>query len=303
MYVPPPSSEMLARQDDLTGLRLLIAQRRLYSRAKRWLGLRWFGMLVIGLAAPVVSVVWPQLAVVSCSIAGVWLFLARTALVYAQSTDTAKAAAIQEQFDFYVFGMPATVTRRELPSLEELSLIAGADETLMQFASKEKLLNWYPINPNDPGVVAVAISQRANATYTDRLLRKTAEIWLALTIIWVIFLVAFSAAAGISLWTFLSGVLLPVLPASLDVVQHIVGVWRSAKHRSELAQTIERRLKGDGGPIGGKELLAWQARLYELRREAPQVPDLIYKITRASNERAMRWAASYLGRLARRSDE
>ena len=48
---------MLAKQDERDALRLLIAQRRLYRRAKRWLGLRWFGMLVIGLAAPVVAVI------------------------------------------------------------------------------------------------------------------------------------------------------------------------------------------------------------------------------------------------------
>jgi hypothetical protein len=63
-YTPPSSAEMLVRQDESDALRLLIAQRRLYSRAKLWMGLRWFGMLVIGLAAPVVSVIFPNLAVV-----------------------------------------------------------------------------------------------------------------------------------------------------------------------------------------------------------------------------------------------
>ncbi|TXK09746.1 S-4TM family putative pore-forming effector [Microbacterium hatanonis] len=43
-YSPPPSASMISRQRDPTGLRLLVAQRKLYSKAKRWLGIRWIGM-------------------------------------------------------------------------------------------------------------------------------------------------------------------------------------------------------------------------------------------------------------------
>jgi len=95
-YTPPSSAEMRKRQDEDEALRLLIAQRRLYRRAKRWLGLRWFGMVVIGLGAPVVSVTEPDLAVVAGAVAGLWIFLGRTALIFAQTATGAKAAAIQE---------------------------------------------------------------------------------------------------------------------------------------------------------------------------------------------------------------
>lgn len=62
-YTPPASSAMLKTQDTLEALRLLIAQRRLYRRAKRWLAFRWFGMAVIGVFAPIVSVLNPGMAV------------------------------------------------------------------------------------------------------------------------------------------------------------------------------------------------------------------------------------------------
>src|SRR4051794_18752516 len=103
-YKPPGSKTMQRRQDEPDALRLLIAQRRLYSKAKRWLGLRWIGMLVIGVGAPVVSVLWSSLAVPSSAIAGVWLFLGRTFLLSRQTVMTAEAAAVQEQFDLHVFG-------------------------------------------------------------------------------------------------------------------------------------------------------------------------------------------------------
>jgi len=302
-YTPPPSADMLARQNDDDALRLLVAQRRLYSRAKRWLGLRWFGMLVIGLAAPVISVVWPDLAVVSGAVAGLWIFLGRTVLMSAQSTATAKAAATQEQFDFYVFGMPTSIERSTLPSMEELSAIAGPDSRLRAVATDEDLIDWYPIGPGDTGTVTVAISQRANASYSDRLLRTTAVVWAILTAAWIVALIVASAVVGISLGTFLVGVLLPVLPAFLDVVEYVAGMRKAARGRGDLARSIEQHLKGNSGPIDGNDLLVWQERLYELRRSTPQVPDLIYKIKRAANERAMKSAASQLGRQARKSGQ
>lgn len=302
-YTPPPSADMLARQNDDDALRLLIAQRRLYSRAKRWLGLRWFGMVVIGLAAPVVSVVWPALAVVAGAIAGLWIFLGRTVLVSAQATATAKAAVTQEQFDFYVFGMPASIERSTLPSLEEISSIAGEDSRLRAVAIDEDLIDWYPINPDDTGTVTVAISQRANASYSDRLIRTTVIVWASFTVAWVVALMTVSVVVGVSLITFLVGVVLPILPAFLDVVEYVSAMRKAARGRGDLAGSIERRLKGIGEPIEGNDLLVWQERLYELRRSAPQVPDAIYKIKRRVNERAMKSAASQLGKQARNNGQ
>jgi SMODS-associating 4TM effector domain len=54
----------------LDAYRLLLAQRKLYSKSKKWLTLRWLGMLLIAIAAPVVAVIWPNLAVVAGAIAG-----------------------------------------------------------------------------------------------------------------------------------------------------------------------------------------------------------------------------------------
>jgi hypothetical protein len=302
-YTPPLSEEMLARQDDDLAVRLLIVQRRLYSRAKRWLGLRWFGMVVIGLAAPVVSVIWQNLAVVSGAVAGLWIFIGRTALVFAQSAATTKAAATQEQFDFHVFGMPTSIERSTLPSMEEFAAIAGPESNLRTVAADENLLDWYHISPNDAGTITVAICQRANAAYSDRLLRTTAIVWGSLTGAWIITQIIVSAVVGISLLTFLVGVLFPVLPAFLDVVEYIAGMRKAARGRGDLARSIEQRLKGNAGAIDGNDLLVWQERMYELRRSAPQVPDMIYRIRRAANERAMKWAASQLSQQARRSGQ
>lgn len=300
-YNPPNSSAMKARQNEPHALRLLIAQRRMYRRAKRWVAARWLGMIVIGLAAPVISVIWPSLAVVAGAVAGLWLFLGRTLLVLIQASITSKAAAVQEQFDFHVFDMPRATGRSSLPSLEEIAAIAGPDDQVDVVAAKEKLLDWYPINDADAGPVSVAIAQRANASYTDSLLRTTAIAWTAATAIWVVVLVIASLLAGLSLSTFLLGIALPVLPAFLDVVQYVIGVWRSARDRADLARAIEGHL--GAGSVQGDDLLVWQDRMYELRRSAPEVPDLLYKLKRRVNERAMHSAARQLGDKAKRTGQ
>jgi len=302
-YTPPSSASMLLRQDEHDALRLLIAQRRLYRRAKRWLGLRWFGMLVIGLAAPVVSVMNPDLAVWAGAVAGLWIFLGRTVLVFLQSAITAKAAATQEQFDLYVYGMPESIDRSTLPSLEEIAKIAGADDRLEAVALKEKLLAWYPIKKTDSGIVSVAISQRANASYADRLLRTTAITWGVATAIWCVVLVAASFVAELSLLQFLAGVLLPLLPAFLDIVQYVVGIWRAARDRGDLARSIEQRLRGNEDGIEPNDLLVWQERLYGLRTSTPEVPEFIYKFQRNANEKAMHSAAGQLGAKAKKAGQ
>jgi hypothetical protein len=98
-YEPPSSATIKERQNKPDALRLLIAQRRLYRKAKRWLGLRWIGMVIIGIAAPVVAVAWPTSAVVAGAIAGSWLFVGRTVLLWAQGSLTVCAASVQEQLN------------------------------------------------------------------------------------------------------------------------------------------------------------------------------------------------------------
>lgn len=297
-YNPPSTAVMKAQQDAPDALRLLIAQRRLYRRAKRWLGVRWLGMVVIGIGAPVVSVIEPDLAVAASAVAGAWLFLGRTWLLVRQTTITSQAAAIQEQFDLLVFGMPEIATRTELPSLEQIADISGPDAQLRDAAEKEDLIGWYPIEGDD-GTVAVAIAQRANASYSDSLLKTTATVWSVVVAVWIIALPIISLVAGLTLAEFLLGVAFPVLPAFLDVVQYVIGVRRSATEKGTLAKVIEDHLRGRLEAVQPQDLLVWQAQLFELRRSAPEVPELIYNLRRKRNERAMQSAARQLIEKAR----
>lgn len=293
-YEPPESATIAKSQNEDSALTFLLAQRRLYSRAKIAQGARWIGLLVLGVGAPLMSVLWPSLAVAVGAITGAWLFLGRTGLAWVETRYMARAAAVQEEFDLLVFEMPRVIERANRPSLEEVALLVHPSGELRAEAEKERLLDWYPIDSTLPGTQSVAICQRSNAAYTERLVRTAVTVWTTATVLWIVLLVVISLIANLTLATFLLGVLFPVLPAMLDVVEYVRNTWLAAKDRADLANTIEARVRGVE-PIAPADLLVWQERMYDLRRGTPQVPDWLYWLTRKRNEAAMRAAARALG--------
>jgi len=298
-YIPPTGEEIAGRQNSVDALRLLLAQRHLYSQSKRWLGLRWLGMLVIAIAAPVISVIWPDSAVAAGAVAGAWIFIGRTALSRFEQKKVEQAAAVQEVFDQLVFGMPSSGDRAASPSLEEISLLAGPDPNILDKARDQKLVDWYPVDANEDGLLTVAICQRANASYSDRLLKTTAQVWVVGMGVWAIALVGASLYFNLTASQFILGILLPLLPAFLDVWEYWRSIRRAAVDRRDIVTTIEQKIAGDSGGLDAQDLLVWQGRLYDLRRNAPQVPDSVYWLSRKRNELAMKSAAGQLSKKAK----
>lgn len=291
-YSPPSTAVMVAAQNSLDALRLLLAQRRLYSRAKVFVGIRWFGLTVIGMGAPVIVRIWPNLDVAAAAVAGLWLFLGRTTLRALQTRLSTQAASVQEQFDFVVFGMSDDARRSTMPLLEDLIEITGGEEEVRRKADEEDLRDWYPLDSANSGTVSVALCQRANVTYSDRLLRTTAGVWTGAVVVWSAALLIWCMVDGVSLTAFVLGIFLPLLPAFLDVLQYVAGVRRASIERRDLADAIGIQL--DDGSVDAQALLVWQERMFELRRAAPQVPDFIYRLRRAKNEQVMHTATQRL---------
>lgn len=294
-YTPPTSASIAERQNDDEALRLLLAQRRLYTKAKRWQGARWIGLIILGVAAPFISILVPGLAVAVGAVTGIWLFVGRTLFASAEARSMTKAAAIQEELDLYIFHMPRLIDRTSKPSIEEVELLVHSDVGLREAAEQERLIDWYDIDPSHPGADSVAIAQRANASYTDSLIRSAVRVWAVATAIWLTALVIWSALSGLTFGLILLGVIFPVLPAALDVAEYFRSTWRAAQDRADLANTIQARIEDDQ-PVSGQELIAWQVQMYDLRRTTPQVPDWLYKLRRKKNEAAMHAAANRLRR-------
>ncbi|BBZ30272.1 hypothetical protein MMAD_45670 [Mycolicibacterium madagascariense] len=253
-------------------------------------------MLVIALVAPILAVVKPEMAVVSGAVSGAWIFLGRTALYRLEQRKVEQAAAVQEIFDQLVYGMPSSGDRTSLPSLEEIALLAGPDDGIRKAAEDEKLIDWYPINASQAGALTVAICQRANVSYADRLLKTTATVWVVGMAAWVVILSAAGICFKLDSSQLLLGIALPLLPAFLDVWEYWRSLRRAARDRRDLVTTIEERIDGDSGGLDPQDMLVWQGRLFDLRRNTPQVPNAIYWLSRKKNELAMKSAADQLAR-------
>lgn len=216
-YQPPASADIAAAQNQDRNLRLLLAQRRIYAKAKWWALLRSLGISLIAIAAPLITAIVPRASVALGAVAGVWIFLSRTVFAAKEEALAAKGAAVQEEYDQAVFAMPDLALRKPQISLEDLAALAGEDSGFAQALAEEDLRDWYPVDTTVGGNFSVAIAQRANAAYAERLLAANANIWLALTIAWALIAVVISLMLELGLATFLLGVALPLLPALLDV--------------------------------------------------------------------------------------
>ena len=302
-YTAPTSQSIQRNQNGIAALRLLLAQRLLYAKAKRWAMLRAIGTGFIALAAPIVVAVEPSAATTVGSLAAVWLFLSRTIFTNREKYFAARGAYAQELFDTEIFGMPELARREPRVTLEEVSRLVGTDAQVIAAAKRERLLDWYTIEADLNGESTIAIAQRSNAAYSDRLLSASTSVWLGVSVIWFVLAVAIGIFESFSLATFLVAVALPILPAGLDVYDQ----WRKTKgaslDRRAMASDIESEVLGAGGGrlLSAQDLLGWQAQLYDLGRDAPQIPELVYKRTRSKNERAMSAAVARLAEASRRS--
>ncbi|MHB8636731.1 MAG: S-4TM family putative pore-forming effector [Fimbriimonadaceae bacterium] len=301
-YIVPTPSAILAAQNDYSSLRLLLAQRRFHSKAKRWAALRGLGVGIIAVAAPLISFKWPSMAVVIGAISGSWIVLSRTLFLGLERGLAARGAILQERFDLSIFAMPEVTFRFPVVTPEDVSRCVGPEDKAKAAIARESLADWYPIDLTVDGVDAIAIAQRANAAYAERLLKVNAAIWLGLTSLWAVILVVVSLALGLTFSTFLLGVAIPLMPALLDVIDQ----WRLTKlasgERLQLACSIEDALRGrDGKEIGPEDVLAWQNQLFTLRRDSPQVPNLVYRFMRAQNELAMGVAAAELAEAVKKA--
>lgn len=287
-YTPPQSTEIAEAQNSDANLRLLLAQRRLYSRAKVWSMVRGIGVGIVAIAAPVLTAVVPEAAIIIAAVAAGWFALNRLLFSFLERYFAARGATAQEQFDTSIFGMPTIAVRSPRLMPEEIRRLTGDRIRRKKAYSDESLKNWYPIRTDVDGTVAIAISQRANLAYSQTLLSRNAALWLALLIAWAVVAVFIGLANSFDLLAFLLVVALPTLPPLLDAVDEALRVRAAGKERRAMADQIQDAITtASDEPIQPEQLLAWQAQLFALRRDSPLVPDWLYWLIRPRTEDEM----------------
>jgi hypothetical protein len=288
------AAEIAHNQNTLTALELLIAQRRMYRYAKRWNYLRLFGIGVIAIAVPIATMINSDAAVIGLAVAGGWAFLARTWFVGREILWNRRAAVVQEAFDTLVFGLPYNLALAEPLRQEWIADVIGDDDVAV-VAEAEYLVDWYSLDEEIPAAPAVAICQRSNSAYSERLLSWHAIAWICGATAWTVIAIVLALTTGVTVREILLGVVLPILPAALDARDQWATARDAAADRARLADEIGRRVQEfNSKPLSLEDLRQFQDVIYRQRRDGPLVPEFLYRYLRPENERAMNRAASAL---------
>lgn len=302
-YEPPTADKIATAQDADANLKLLLAQRLFYSRAKVWTTVRGLGVGIVAIAAPLLAAFWEPATVPAASVAAVWYVLNRVLFQNLERRDATRGATVQEQFDSTVFGMPTIAVREPRVLPEDIARITKSRAKRRRMYRVERLRGWYPIQTEVSGRIAIAIAQRGNAAYSRRLMQWHATLWLALLATWAVAAVVIALCFGFSLETFLLAVAIPVGPPLVDAWDDFMRVRAASREQEALANEIQDAINADvARPIRPEQLLAWQSQLFALRRDAPLVPDWLYWLLRKGNETEMSESAETIRTTARRKD-
>ena len=286
------SKDRLAkRQNTEEALKLLYLQRKLYNKSKNWGRLRIIGVLVLGVVSPVIIFFAPSATIPVAAIAAMWLTLSRTWFANRERDYAHKAALIQNEFDCLVFGIEQNMKDDSSLTLEERADILSVPD-FNSAIRRERLEDWYPFNDSASETLNIAVAQRANAAYTDRLLRANSSLVLCLSIAWIVIVVSFAIYQKLPAFELVLGIIAPVLPGLLDNLENWLNVVNASKQRRSLAKEIEDMTTG--GDDISPHLQHWQQRTYELRLTTPYLPNLLYWALRNKNEAAMKSAADAL---------
>jgi hypothetical protein len=278
--------------------RLLWARRRLYTTGKRILAAQVILTLVVPILGSILSV-WfttfkPYVALISLVIA----VLDPTIFDRWQKSIRSRAARLQEQFDCVVLQLPwdefTAGRREEHETIHQLS--AAFDPAHLD----SKLLDWYPpIVGTVPLHLARIICQRTNLWYDGTLRRQYAGWALGLTIFLTLLLLGIAIYTGLTVETFVMGVLAPASPIIIWGLREHFRQRDTADSLDGLRHAAEALWeRGRTGACAEEECTRqsreFQNGIFERRSSSPLIFSWIYNLRRNTLERSMNKGAEEL---------
>ena len=278
-------------------LKQLGAFSQLYLKAKRLLGLNLVLSVPMVLVWSIVVAVLPQLALYGALWGAGVTLLSVLGLIPAQQAMQLKAAKVHQLFDCEIFKLPWDAFN--IGSQPEPEAIFSADvEYRKNNPSYKGLKNWYfdkdEVDKADvvPLYLARLICQRA-CCWWDGGLRQRYAIWNLTTVfVLVTVVLILGLIRGLTLETFFTVVIIPLLPAL------VLGISQYREHQQSAAELKQLREKIEdvwGQAIRQKEtpqdLYDWsikfQDKLFDNRSTKPLIFNWIYKFYRAKDQQSM----------------
>lgn len=288
--------EILEEQNAETNIDKLLAQRRLYSKAKTF---KWSFVLITIILPIIISFLdnfrvieikeWQNIYIIYVVIAFI------IGIIFDNLTNNYKdiAAVIQEEFDISVFSMPK---RKYL-----INMIEANPNVIRKYSKKDKeninkieaVKNWYPTEIRKVKTnISILLCQNANVNYdkTVRIIYKRGLIVLSILIF--IVLLFMSLIKGFTIEALLYKVLIPMLPIVSFLYEENKDVNASINNLKNLKEKIERLLEGlsINEIIETQDLREVQDMIYYNRKLSVLIPDFIYKIFRNDSEDEMNYS-------------
>lgn len=278
-------NKIIEHQNDQTILDKLSAQRKLYDKAKKLRGLRFFLGVVLVVCLSVARLVWSG---------GEWI---ETALVFASAAALVLeplleslinkkrmlAAQIQQRLDnaLYRFDWDECVCGKE-PSDEAVC-------DLKDDVVDDKLRNWYDVGIGEveDENVATLLCQRENISYDAGLRIKyvTLSAWIAAILGTGVLMLSFVEG-----WDMMRFLVFGVIPA-IPIAEWFITIFQDNAADRENLDSLEELVKDEiekavvGGRVAKKTLQKIQNLLFLHRKSGYLIPRWFYKCNRDKSEK------------------
>lgn len=273
--------EIFQRQNQDINIDKLLAQRRLYSNAKKVN----YSLITITVLVPIVISIIINFTKIKIY-DRYWIYVLYTVIalilekVFEIYIDRCKktAASIQEDFDTTIFQIPENeLLNTTFVDLDIIRKYSKKDKNNIEKVNKVK--NWYSEEiENIESNVAILFCQRMNICYDQNIKKKYNLLLLSLSIITFILLLSFSFANDFTLMKFMTEVFLPSFPIFTFTYKEFITNLESVDNLQKLREIIEERLNSTSinTSIESEELRKIQDRIYQNRILSPLIPNFIY---------------------------
>jgi hypothetical protein len=290
-------NHIITKQNELSQLQKLSAQRELYSSAKTFFGLQLFFNIFISIALSFISLYNDKFSPYAAAIGLVIILLDVLFFERIVKSRKEKAAKIQEMFDCDVLNLPKSPLKSvDDVAIEEILTYHHAHAKIS--TNIEKIKDWYPVSVNlVPLYVARIICQRANCWWDASLRKKylASVIILGVTVITAIFVIGIIKNLPFLQVALISSALMPMFQFAIkqcfdncdsiirlkELIQFAETIWQdtiSGKSEAEISES-SRRLQDE---------------IYTHRSQNPLILDGIYKVFRNSDELLLNKSAEHL---------
>jgi hypothetical protein len=265
-------------------IRLLAAQRRMYSDVKILHNLRLSVIVAGGISGSICALVFVNARPIIGAVSGFILLCLSLAGASAEKAKVEKAAAVQEEFDTAVYKLQWNQSKAQRVSPSEVARAS------LRYKGGG-LEDWYADTKDAPRPLDILMCQRSNLGWGISMHRA----W-AVSALWAAIVILAAAAVpctimNLSFFAALFGVYVPLIA----VVKELVEIWRSnleSALRKDVAEgraihLLTASLEGEGLP-NESDCRELQDEILESRKTNSMVPDWFYKVRRNKDEKAMR---------------